>query len=238
MRLSKKRLAVAYMIGSVAVGLTAPAAWATDDAPGVTAMPSASTSDEGFTTPAAADTTAASTLGEPFAVLPTAAEPAPSANPTATSDPLKEFFDSIPWLPAELPANFHGLNNLDGLKNLHDLSDLHEQPLLIDVTCSTDGPKWTVKNTSANTLRFSWLDSDLNGDSGTIAAGETLPLHSSAGAVLAVPFDPVSGKLVMAIPAVGFCTCSDTAQHPTSSPALPVAPPAAPIPKDKIYFTG
>ncbi|WP_131744679.1 hypothetical protein [Frankia sp. Cppng1_Ct_nod] len=256
MRLGRTRLALACVLGSAMVGLSTPAAWATNDSVAPAGTPSATPSIKGSATPAGIETPAvpptptvsASVSPPPAAPSPTATSSLPvppiptglpSGIPDIPPDMLKDLLDLVPWLPTDLPD---------------DLSGLKPQPLVITYTCGPKGPNWKIRNTSAKAFGFGWFDTDLNGEIGEIKANQTISLRSSAIAVLATPFDPETGQLLLAIPAIGVALCPGAEPHVTPTPTassgstgatttavsktVPVATAAKPIVTDSVHFTG
>ncbi|WP_239311314.1 hypothetical protein [Frankia sp. Cj3] len=220
MRLGRTRLALACVIGSITVGLAAPAAWATDGAaPTATATPSAGAVEP--VVPDLVDATAPVTT--PSAVHTTPALPVHGIDPQPSTPPVthrpaggslpsglpslpgislsdldRQLIDLAPWLPTDL-----------------SLDNLVPQPLTLSFTCGPHGPVWTLKNTSARAYGFAWIDTDVNYNFGEIGAGKTVSLNSSADVVIAGAFDVTTQDVVLAIPAFAIADCATTT---TASP--------------------
>jgi hypothetical protein len=113
----------------------------------------------------------------------------------------EQLIDLASWLPHGLP-----------------LGDLVSQPLALSYTCGPKGPAWVLKNTSSKAYGFAWID--LNHGFGfsesPLPAGKSIPLNSSAGAVIAGAFDAKSADVVLAVPAFAIATCTATTS-PTST---------------------
>ncbi|WP_239331417.1 hypothetical protein [Frankia sp. CiP3] len=221
MRLGRTRLALACVIGSITVGLAAPAAWATDGAgPTATAtpsdvavepaMPDAVDPTAPVTTPSAVHTTPALPVHgidpqpstPPVTHLPAGGGSLPSGLPSLPGMSLsgldRQLIDLAPWLPSDL-----------------SLDNLVPQPLTLSFTCGSHGPVWTLKNTSARAYGFAWIDTDVNYNFGEIGAGKTVSLNSSADVVIAGAFDVTTQDVVLAIPAFAIADCATTT---TASP--------------------
>ncbi len=228
MRLGRTRLTLACAIGSMMIGLTAPAAWATN---GGVEPPQVADQLKGQVT----DSVQQSVPEQPD--IPTNLPPNLPANlPPDVSqlspDVLHNLLTLVPGLPVDLT----------GLIDLSKVGDLVAQPLSILHTCGPKGPQWKLKNISDKTYGFGWFDTKRKGDTGQIPPGGVITLVSSAvDAILATPFDLVTGNLLKAIPAIGVAECPGTptpATETTDTGTVPVSTPADAVVTDKVYYTG
>ncbi|WP_131784292.1 hypothetical protein [Protofrankia symbiont of Coriaria ruscifolia] len=149
-------------------------------------------------------------------------------------DVLHNLLTLVPGLPVDLT----------GLIDLSKVGDLVAQPLSILHTCGPKGPQWKLKNISDKTYGFGWFDTKRKGDTGQIPPGGVITLVSSAvDAILATPFDLVTGNLLKAIPAIGVAECPGTPTPATEATdtgtaTVPVSTPADAVVTDKVYYTG
>ncbi len=265
MRLGRTRLALACVIGSITVGLAAPAAWATNDTDAANTMPAATATAGALASagPDAVDTATqvptppAGSVGSATPAVPPQGQDALPSQPPVTKRPggvsLPSGLPSLPGMP---------LTDLD--KRLVDLApwlpddvslaDLVPQPLVVSFTCGPKGPAWTLKNTAAKAYGFAWIDTNVNYNFGAIGAGKTISLDSSADAVIAGAVDVETGDVVLAIPAFAIAHCATTTTAsptptstsgsggggtvPVSTTTAPVAAPATAVVTDKVHYTG
>ncbi len=248
MRLGRTRLTLACAIGSMMIGLTAPAAWATNGGTESLQVPDQISTD-----------TVTQPLHDAVGSVQQSVPDHPDIPANLPSVPQQSVPDH-PGIPANLPPDISQLSpdvlhnllslvpglpvDLAGLIDLSKIGNLVSQPLAILHTCGPKGPQWKLKNVSDKTYGFGWFDTKHKGETGQIPPGGVITLVSSAlDAVLATPFDLVTGNLLRAIPAIGVAQCPGvetpaTGSTDTGTPAVPVSTPANAVVTDKVYYTG